>query len=150
MKNKKLYNKTINILVNAYFNNTLEHGMCTMCAVGNLVAANMGYTFKNNTWNNGAGYTFPRWNNVHMYTDDEQKFDLSKYVDTAKKEIDSTGYSPLETAAIELAFETANKGKSKDEYMFNGLMAVVNALDKIHENIDVEITTTSKNKFVMA
>ncbi len=40
MKNKSLYDKTVSILVDAYMNDTLQHGNCFACAVGNIVAAN--------------------------------------------------------------------------------------------------------------
>src|SRR5688572_25079170 len=42
MKNKPLYHKTVDILVQAYFDDTLVSGHQCGCAVGNLVAANMG------------------------------------------------------------------------------------------------------------
>src|SRR5258706_8814339 len=45
MKNELLYNKTINILKEAYFNNTLQHNNCYACAVGNIIAGNMGLKF---------------------------------------------------------------------------------------------------------
>ncbi len=50
--------------------------------------------------------------------------------------------------SIEHAFEYAPKGNSEDDYMFNGLMAVVDALDIIHENTDINITKEIKQKFV--
>ena len=39
------FNDTINILVDAYLKNTLLHGNCCACAVGNIVAAKMGYRY---------------------------------------------------------------------------------------------------------
>jgi len=46
MKNKKLFDKTISILVNAYLKGTLIHGDSCACAVGNLIAGHNNYTMK--------------------------------------------------------------------------------------------------------
>ncbi len=120
MKNISLYNKTVDILVQAYFNDTLSHGYACGCAVGNLVAANMGIQYKRlfdkPTWATGSPY----WAHVHsigMWN--EQNICPANYTGKAKQEIDSTGYSYTETAMIERAFEMADAGANEDEYMFN-------------------------------
>jgi len=39
------FENTVDILVKAYINDTLEHNNCYACAVGNIVAHNMGERF---------------------------------------------------------------------------------------------------------
>jgi len=148
VKNKPLFDKTLNILVKAYLNNTLQHGHCRVCAVGNLIAANCGYKFTNASvavldWENGIS----RWGNVFYTYDGKQLQDLSKYRGEAKKQIDSTGYSVKELSRIEFAFETAPKGNSDEEWMYTGLMAVLSVLQEIHE-VSKEEAAKAKALFV--
>ena len=130
MKNEKLYQKTVDILVQAYFNDTLEHTKCHACVVGNLCGGKSA------------------WSEVFMTAWGEQTLVKSRYVGEAKKQIDGTGYSLKQLMKIEFAFETADEGDSQDEWMFNGLMAVIDVLDKIHENKNEQLTIQSKNKFI--
>jgi hypothetical protein len=161
MIKEDLYQKTVDILVNAYLNDTLIRGDCSTCAVGNIVAANMGYKIINEdndligrkgiSWKDKNGNFIPYagtygWGRVHCFNRNYgQKFDLSEYKGEAKKQIDSTGYSSSQTAAIERAFEQNFKGEDK---MFNALCAVIDTLDVIHKNTDKEFTREVKNKFV--
>ena len=159
MKNEQLYNKTIDILVQAYLNDTLAHGTFTACAVGNICAANMGTEvvkldgsrnkFK---WANhhiapsmGSG-----WPLVFVTSEYCQRINMDEFAFLAEKQIKSTGYAVLELAQIEFAFETASKGNSSDEWMFNGLMAVIDVLDKIHDNTDTKLTHTTKLRFAQS
>lgn len=135
MKNPELYNRTVDILVQAYFNDTLRHGNCSACAVGNIIKANGGF----------KGF-FSNWAEVFMTVEGQQGICPENYEGDAKSEIDSTGYAWQDLAKIEKSFESA-KG-IKDEKMFNGLMAVIEVLDQIHENTDQEVTKVSKQKFV--
>lgn len=153
MINPALYHKTVDILVQAYFNDTLEHGNCHACAVGNLVAANtgIGFTrigFNGNMWSDNT----PEWGFVFMsqisHGVNQQIINPHRYIGEAKRQIDSTGYTWQQLAKIEYAFETAPKGKSDDEWMFNGLMAVIDVLDEIHENKDEAVTKDIKGKFI--
>ncbi len=165
MKQKELYEKTVSILVDAYMNDTLQHGNCYACAIGNLVAANCGFPLIPNPdtervfiekfiWDGRIAF----WGNVHsvMFRNvntpgsNRQTVCPEQYTGRAKEEIDATGYSYQETAAIEKAFENVAFEEDEDKYMFNGLMAVINVLDQIHENTDVVITEASKSKFVKA
>jgi hypothetical protein len=163
MKQPDLYKKTVNILVDAYFKNTLEHSICTACAIGNIIAANKGYELENTgevsfggrvmttfdwiTPMGRVGSMAPQWKDVFMTDETGQHTDPSRYRDGARCEIESTGYSWQNLAKIEYAFETAPKGKTKEDWMFNGLMAVIDVLDKIHENNDTEVTTVTKQRF---
>lgn len=137
-KNLELYNKTVDILFQAYFDDTLVHGNCQACAVGNMVAANTGKKvrrfekgYKGVGWD--CGWTV--WQCVFM-TDPGTLYQVKEpafYVGEAKFQIDATGYYWEDLAAIEYAFETADKGQSEEDYMFNGLVAVLEVLKQIHE-----------------
>lgn len=148
MKNKNLYEKTIKILVNAYLNDTLVKGHCSACAVGNIVAGNMGLSVVRcvgySSWISKDGKNeIPYWDEVFMTTSEGQRVNLDEYEGDAKAQIDSTGYSVAELALIEETFET------NGDDMFTGLMAVVDVLGVIHE-VNQEETIESKNLFVKA
>ena len=135
MKNKQLFEKTVGILVNAYRNDTLMRGFYTACAVGNIVAYNCGINDINSIaeWHNKAlDKPSSGWGSVFL-TVNKQRVIPKNYKGAAKFQIDSTGYSWQELAKIEYAFETAPKGTSGDEWMFNGLIAVYDVLCEIHE-----------------
>lgn len=150
MNRENLYHKTVDILVQAYFNDTLEHDNCFACAVGNIVASGCNielektHGFSAVTWNS---LQLPYWKTVFLTGDCTQRVNPQNYKGIAKKQIDATGYSWEQLAIIEYAFESAIKGNSSEEYMFNGLMSVIEALDEIHENKDPEVSTKSKNRF---
>lgn len=145
MKNESLYNKTLSILIDSYFNHTLEHNNCFACAVGNIIASSCGIklTKPGMIWAKNV----PHWDSVFMTGYGSQFMYPENYSGEAKRQIDSTGYTVQELAKIEFAFETAKKGKNEEDWMFNGLMAVVEVLDDIHENNDMQVTETSKRKF---
>lgn len=150
MKDLKKFNHTVNVLLKAYLNDTLQHGNCFACAVGNLIKDARKYTYGKSK----AGRLIwmevqtARWRHVFMTNFvSVQERDPSKYIGEAKAEIDSTGYTWQQLARIEYAFETADEGKSNDDWMFNGLMAVVDVLAKIHE-IDLETVKETKELFV--
>lgn len=136
------FHETVSILVKAYLNDELRHGDCNACAVGNLIYANLG---NKKMW----------WPYVFMTSRlGEAVFDESAYCGDAQIEIDSTGYSPLELARVENAFEVnaiydqfQDQVGDKDEQMFNGLMAVVDVLADIH-GIDLSQKEHAKALFV--
>lgn len=142
MKNYELYKKTCDILFAAYFNDTLEHKNCYACAVGNIVAANNGFHFIKKTKGTDAeiytGGGVMYWDKenyfqtnvvreINMFTSDNEISDKSNFL------ISTTGYSFVELKLIERAFERTNEGNSKDEKMYNGLVAVLDCLKEIHE-----------------
>ena len=156
MKNEELFNKTLNILVQAYQNDTLKHGDCAACVVGNLIASNLEYTFnEEGMWLYSFNQIrFPRWKHIFITVASSNliycnlnKVDIinqtKEYTQILKKEnkqhpssihqLQSTGYSIDDLMKIEWAFETADKGNNKDDYMFNGLLAVYDVLCDIHE-----------------
>src|SRR6185295_19985371 len=164
MNRPELYKKTVDILYQAYFDDTLRHGNCHACAVGNIVAANMGFKYKTYRGLYGISicYDFPddrvniHWNVAHplarlgwpsafFTAGDYQSF--GEVDESGRLQIESTGYSIDELAQIEFAFEVADKGLSDDEYMFNGLSAVLDILARIHEVTDQDLITTTSKRF---
>lgn len=141
MNREKLYNKTTNILFDAYFQNKLLHGVCHACVVGNLCGGKNDWARVFSTRTNhiltAGGESIP----VGTFT---QHFDPSAYVGYVKDMIDNTGYELAELMAIERAFERAYKGENEEDYMFNGLVAVLDTLKKIHK---VEDDEEIKEKF---
>jgi len=149
MKQEKLYHKTVDILVQAYFNDTLEVGNYCACAIGNIIAANNGYKYfkddmDNLSWENVSDNIAKQWFILVKEDFDKQM----RNEPFANYQIHSTGYALDEVIEIENAFENAPEGETDDEDMFNGLMAVIDALDKIHKNTSTEISQTAKQKFL--
>ena len=61
----------------------------------------------------------------------------------------SRGLPTISSIFIERAFEISNdENESKDVNIFNGLMAVIDVLDRIHENKEELITKASKARFI--
>lgn len=136
------FNNAVNALVHAFFHDTLAKGTCAACAVGNIVAYNWGekvkpgykHIFKgyvsNGDWT--RAFVTQRYSTPTVY---EDSFN-DPYV---KACIDPTGYTILEMAKIEAAFERNTKLFYDDDYpnhtkseimqdQYNGLMAVVEVL----------------------
>lgn len=137
MKNEKLFNETTDKLVNAYFEGTLKHGKCNSCAVTHIAGTRH--------WGN-CFQTFRRedmdgdFEILRAYGDYVQAKPIKKY----HVFLNTSGYSIEELMDIEWAFETA---PSLGDWEFNGLMAVVDVLEKIHE-CGLETTNTTKKRFV--
>lgn len=148
MNRPELYQKTVDILVKAYFDDTLIHGDCYACAVGNIIAGNCGFTYGENEYSvmhcdalKKKGLSWNEWLNYpNFFIRDSQNMSAEERDMVAR-----TGYSFQELCSIESAFE--DEVDTKGDEMFNGLMAVVEALDKIHENTNEETTKQSKQKF---
>lgn len=144
MINEALYKKTVDILFDAYFNDTLEHGDQCCCAFGNIVAANCGIkmTKDNRKFNNTDA-----WYNVILCSGSGMLNEWFKSSTEALKQISQTGYTPQQCALIEAAFENAEPGNSnnEDEYIFNGLCAVLEVLKEIHQVEDNQPEVTRFN-----
>lgn len=127
-----LYRRTVDILFDAYFNDTLRHTDCWACAVGNLVFANMGYTLAScGSWRDKQGeICSPEW--YDAVTCDGKPI-VRNLNGLTKIQIASTGYTLRETCRIERSFERCDNGKSPEDWMFNGLVAVLEVLKEIHE-----------------
>lgn len=147
---KPTFEKTVDILVKAYLNNTLMHGDCEACAVGNIVHAAGAPRYNHGTLESDS---CGAWKNV-FYTETETHiqrlfcdYKNTIYYQNGISVIELTGYHWEDLAKVEFAFETAEPGKSKDEWMFNGLMAVVDVLAEIH-GIDLKVREDAKSLFV--
>jgi hypothetical protein len=148
------FNHSVGVLVKALFDDTLVHGNCFACAVGNLVAAACNFTFKPSStrskkikWShipNDGYYEGGSDNNWY-----EVVVDKLTPNNNALLQIQSTGYTIAELERIENAFEGANHGQDDTEYMFNGLMAVVDVLADIH-GVDLSVKESAKLQFVKA
>lgn len=158
MKNETLYNKTVDILVQAYFEGTLEHGNCYACAVGNIIAANCGYRFlrysnenKDIYWKGFTPYNQDWTETIREKGKNPSWFSFVKNPhitfnkELAIQQVNSTGYTKQELFKIETAFE--NYKENTEDSMFDGLMSVINCLDEIHENTDTNVTEQTKIKF---
>jgi len=135
MKNEAKFNETVSILVRAYLNDTLIHGDCCACAVGNIISDGGKYHIRVdencNTWFSACGASMiPQLNPDHP-------------------DIIRIGYSCAEIVLIERAFEFCPRGNSNDDWVYNGLMAVVDVLAEIHE-IDLTVKESAKLLFVKA
>jgi hypothetical protein len=157
MRKEQLYHKTVDILVQAYFADTLIHGNQCGCAVGNIVAANCGIRVERDDTQVGDskiswGNPDKIWQDAAWYgfitkAEPDRKCGTNYSKRKARQQVRSTGYSIDELNEIERAFEQASWGDSEEDYMFNGLMAVIEALDIIHENKDEVVSKSSKQKF---
>lgn len=133
MENPELFDESVAILVQAYLNNTLVKGNCAACAAGNIIAArnNIKLTRHPNgylTW--GEDHFYPSAYNGGWYDIFSTEQDLSH---EGIELIKSSGYTFVQIYDIEEAFERGGKGSTMEELMFNGLMAVVDVLQQIHE-----------------
>jgi hypothetical protein len=156
MKNPELYKKTVDILYDAYFNDTLEHWNCTACAVGNIVAANMGIKIIPvrrgfvKFGNPPGSDAFSPYENSGCWFPSISYGSVNTLTKAAKKQVAATGYSARELAKIEKAFENCGYSVSSEDYMFNGLVAVLEVLKEIHEVTDephTENVTRFKNHY---
>ena len=146
MNRPELYRKTVDILYQAYFNDTLEHGKCVACAVGNIIRVNIGASISDTPFDTGKfvgdrqflvdnQLQAPVWALVFMTMCNTRVQDVNpgEFRGLAAQQIAATGYPWQELAKIEYAFETANKGSSDEDYMFNGLVSVLEVLKELHK-----------------
>lgn len=158
--NKAMFDKSVGILVRAYLDETLEHGSCAACAVGNLIAGYIDAKVSVNSvyWTRGVNSITPLWTEVficdHPNPSEIQSVYPGNYKGWVKKQIDASGYTWQELAEIERAFEMQapydpDQENQVAESMFNGLMAVVDVLATIH-NIDLTAKEEAKKLFVKA
>ena len=131
MKNKKLFDKTIGILVNAYMKGTLNHEKPCACGIGNIIAANNGYILQDNQWYTAEGlHIRQEWYSDVVHGGDENDQMLS------------SNYSLSQLKTLEAAFEDRNKkgmirrGDDDDPTGYLGLMDMVDALIDIHQGTE--------------
>jgi hypothetical protein len=160
---KKMFDESISILVQAFLNGTLLHSNCAACAVGNIIAAKIqakvivsgkrsDFFSLDAQWIRGASEIQPIWDEVFCTNGTRQDIDPDAYKGWAKRQIDTTGYSWQELARIEKAFESVPYSIDEfnsEDHMYRGLMAVVEVLASIH-GIDLEEKENAKLLFVKA
>lgn len=140
--NRPTFSQTVDKLIDWYFKDELKHGSCAHCVVGNLCGGSTLWSYLFMTDECTGKQLAQQYGS--------STFRLFKFASEfqllygATQVCLKTGYMVNELARIEHAFETAPKGKSADEYMFNGLMAVVDVLADIH---GVDLQTKEKYKF---
>lgn len=144
MKNKELFDETVNILVNAYQKGTLEYTSCEACAVGNIVAARNNIALKH-----GVSSIWSK--SFHSFGEGIDGIRAIQEIPLESlQQIKSTGYTIEEIALIEKAFCYGSVDKAfkcKDDENFSGLMFVVDQLMVIHEANDSQIEE-AKSLFV--
>jgi len=123
MKNKRLFDKTISILINAYLKGTLYHSEGCACVIGNLVAFYNNYKIitdeRHSLWYTKEGLTISSdW--------------VCLFEDRMPEQLKCIGYARPEIVKIEAAFES----KHDDTNGYKGLMNVVDALIEIHQGTD--------------
>lgn len=135
MIKEKLFNETIDKLVTAYFNGNLEHGHCYSCAVGNICGDSVWsyWFFTTSVFNCGSPFIRIQGNMRQLKQEDYDKPFPERYP-----------YNKDELGQIEFAFETAPE---EGDWEFNGLMAVVEVLQKIHQCDETE-TKQAKERFL--
>lgn len=140
---KASFENSVSVLVRAYLNNELQHGDCGACAVGNLVLA--AGVPKSASVIEGKVNASWKW---AFFTCDgvQSRGDNDKLLGYALWVIKKTGYLVDDLARVEFAFETAEKGNNKDDYMFNGLLAVVDVLAEIH-GVDLTVKENAIGQF---
>lgn len=164
---KAIFEKTVDILVKAYLNNTLQHGNCYACAVGNIIASGLGCEVVKNrigsdkiSWSNDMPYPgldkdrITGWGAAFV-TEFNSSGKLKQTINetalqahVVSQQIVASGYTWQELAKIEFAFESVRgEDFTKDQLMFNGLMEVVDVLAEIH-GIDLKIKEQAKQLFV--
>lgn len=151
MKKQEVFERTVDVLVKAYHNGTLEHGHCKSCAVGNLIRATM---YDNNpqayneSWFHSVGCSNMSMEDLRLRKVREGTQSSRDYYSLVIKEIESTGYTIEELRMIERVFEdncTTPEG-AKDKSGLYGLRAVYEELLNIHE-VDVQRVATAEEVF---
>lgn len=142
---KPTFESTVDILVKAYLNDTLQAGDCMACAVGNIIQAK-GYNLQitcddeQTYWLRVVEKIYRPYKHTPKLSEREQRIGL--------EQIASTGYNAFELEKIEHAFEFPRHYFPDDDYgIFSGLMAVVDALADIH-GIDLKAKEEAKLLFV--
>ena|SRR5690606_5590736 len=126
------FNYTVGVLINAYLSGKLERGYCGLCAVGNILNGRTEWSVLFCTDSHGKQR---RGQELYGYLPAMQLVTPEEYAvasTCALIDIRRSGYTVDELAEVEFAFETAPKGSSLDDSIFNGLVAAIDALAKIH------------------
>lgn len=134
MRNQELLNRSLNILTEAYLNNTLVAGNCAACAVGNLVAGNtdqcvvMNHAVGMLGWSDSLRGPMRWFSAVKQYRGEYVPKDLMVDFYERRHIEESTGYTMAELSMIEQAFEDGSKVGGE----YGGLEQVYETLLEIH------------------
>lgn len=131
------FEKTVDVLVKAYMNDTLDAGNCKLCAVGNIISrGNPSYDFYSTgiSWYRAIGL------NTEMNPNGTPDYNHPDIV--------NTGYTAEDLLRIERIFMDRD-GLRDESDTFSALMAVVDVLADIH-GIDLEAKESAKLLFVKA
>lgn len=154
-KDLKFYDHLVDVLRDAYMKDELRAGQACGCAVGNIVKAafiSKGYPESMASSAASSWMTFftcstsigeERLMSVIRTDGVHTQFRRSKVSDP-NAILEHTGLPEEVLMDIEWAFETNQVGNSTDEMMFNGLMAVIEVLDKYFEIEPVKKEETKK------
>lgn len=116
---KEVYQKSVDILLDAYNAGNLFHGKCDACAVGNILGGN-DWVAVIGAFDSGFGKRF---------------YDFKEHYNETEglKLIDKSGLTKKELMHIEEAFETAD---DEDGEQFKGLCAVLDVMkDMVEEDV---------------
>lgn len=162
MNEQEKFDRAVAVLVKAYFDDTLEYGSCTRCAVGNLVGA-IAYPGSQDAIGKGKGafflmpdgelkrtswYTFLRLDGAAAawYSPLDERV-------IAEEQRTALGYTWEQISKIEEAFENSRyynrtelHENFNDNAMYDGMMAVVTELAIIH-GIDLTHTVKAQKLF---
>lgn len=139
------FKQTVDKLIHWYLNDELQHGDCAHCVVGNLCGGHRTWRHLFMT-DSDVGIQLPL-HPIQFVFEMEGVKDKDELIRKAHDLCRTTGYTVGELMQIEFAFEMAPRGSSEDDYMFNGLCAVVDVLAEIH-NIDLSVREEAKLLFV--
>lgn len=155
----KRIEKAIDIFLDALNEGTLQHGDCTMCAVGNLVKNGLNLNKDNYNINTLLGTNRNRCINWSLLfctnrpgkkqfqaRNPEKIYEKYPFV---KKQIESTDFTLEELAKIERTFEKYNDKTNSRESQIKGLEAVVKVMLKFDEQKeDVKEIFTKKAELI--
>lgn len=133
------FNETVDILVKAYLNGTLNHTACAACACGNIIAGSLKAVALNED-----NVTFQNKDGIRIgvpyggYQPHYNTYDKLQALE------DVTGYTHDQFKKIEFTF--MSNARADDDY-FTSLIAVVDLLAEIH-NIDLYPKEEAKKLFV--
>lgn len=158
MVKQQRYYQTVETLYNCYINQTLECGNLYAGAVGNLVAAALGYQFKYGVapgafeykdsarnylvWvKEGIVLPYPNykhdgniingWNAPIQNCGADRFIKKELIIGPALEQINATGYKAIELSQIDKAFQSHIYGPPEDR-VYYGLIKVLEVLQKIH------------------
>lgn len=142
MNRPELYQKTIDVLLDAYNNGKLVHGNCSCCAVGNICKESSNkLDISNSLWS----FLFVTTSEEGFYKPTRAKSYESFEMELVLSLINDTGYTVEELTKIEWAFETAIPFEKREYYtkvktkqgQYMGLCAVLEVLKQIHEKEEI-------------